>query len=160
MCQLFLTGLREASGSVPRQRHNRTWCSVRGSSAAAGQTHIQPQRRTLVPVYLNAAWRHLNFWPRWWHHRLSSWMFAGSAPELKGTKTWAEGNEHLSVETWVPHGAVRGPFRDCGRRAVVCICTEASELPDPLTEEGKFLLLLTVQPCSSQPVLSGLDLKT
>ena len=63
-------------------------------------------------------------------------MFAGPAPELRGTKTRAEGNERLSVETRVPRGAVRGPFRDCGRRAVVCICTEASELPDPLTEEG------------------------
>lgn len=66
-------------------------------------------------------------------------MFAGSAQELKGTKT-VEGNERLSVETRVPHaaGVLEASLDvDCGRRAVVCICTEASELPDLLTEEGK-----------------------
>lgn len=46
--------------------------------------------------------------------------------------------------------------RDCGCRAVVCICTEALELPDLLTEEGRFSAAapsdcggLTVQPCHS-----------
>lgn len=76
----------------------------------------------------------------------------GQHKKPKGTTT-VEGNERLSVGTRVPHAAVPSlsgsseaglDARDCGRRAVVCICTEASELPDRRREEF-VLLLLTVE---------------
>lgn len=94
-------------------------------------------------------------------------MFAGSAQKLKGTKT-VEGKERLNVETCRPHAAIPSLYgvleasldaRDCGCREVVCICTEASELPDLLTEEGKtfcccfWLWRTAVQPCCSIFVL-------
>lgn len=70
-------------------------------------------------------------------------MFAGSAQELKGTRT-TEGNERLSVETRVPHAAVPslpGEFEaslDAESVVGVWICTEALALPDPPTEGKTF----------------------
>lgn len=75
-------------------------------------------------------------------------MFAGSAQELKraqkqlkGTTAFCE-NTSASCCRPVAVGRVEASLdaRDCGCRAVVCICTEASELPDLLTEEGKEFL--------------------